>query len=114
MDKHMMLKHQFPVAISQRRQLTMETTPYIPELETPSTDAITLEDQTVVVRHVCVDYLIILILYICVYSNAPLLSFIMGLVCYNYLSRSLFDYVSASTVWQTIKEDIDASSCTTI
>ena len=51
MDKHMMLKHQFPVAISQRRQDTMETTQFIPELETPSTDAITLEVQPVVVRH---------------------------------------------------------------
>ena len=51
MDKNMMLKPQFPVAISQRRQDTMEMTPSIPELETPSTDVITLEDQTVVVRH---------------------------------------------------------------
>ena len=43
-----------------------------------------------VVRHVCVDHLIILILIIiCMYSasNTPLLPFIMGLVCYNYLSR---------------------------
>ena len=41
-----------------------------------------------VVRHVCVDHLIILILIIiCMYSNAPLLPFIMGQVCYNYLSR---------------------------
>ena len=88
----MMLKHQFPVAISQRRQDAMETTPYIPELETPSTDAITLEDQTVVVQHVCVDYLIILILIIiCMYSNAPLLPFIMMLVRYNYLRRYLFE-----------------------
>ena len=41
-----------------------------------------------VVRHVCVDHLIILILIIiCMYSNAPLLPFIMGLVSYNYSSR---------------------------
>ena len=38
LDKHKMLKHQFPVAISQRRQDTMEMTPYIPELETPFMD----------------------------------------------------------------------------
>ena len=85
MDKNMMLKRQFPVAISQRGQDTMETTPPIPELETPSTDAITIEDQPFIVQHVCVDYLIILILIIiCMYSNAPLLPFIMGLVCCNY------------------------------
>ena len=49
MDKNMMLKHQFLVAISQRRQHTMETTPSIPEWETPSMDAITIKDQSVIV-----------------------------------------------------------------
>ena len=111
----MILKHQFPMGISQRGQNTMETTPSIPKLETPSMDTIALEDQPVIVRHVCVDYQIILILIIiCMYSNAPLLPFIMGLVCYNYLSRYLFEYISPSIVWRTIKEDIDASSCTNI
>ena len=33
------------MAVSQREETTMETAPTIPELETPCTDAITLEDQ---------------------------------------------------------------------
>ena len=45
MDRHLLLKHHFPVAVSQREETTMETAPTIPELETLSTDAITLEDQ---------------------------------------------------------------------
>ena len=45
MDRHLLLKHCFPVAVSQRQETTMEMAPTLPELETPSTDAITLEDQ---------------------------------------------------------------------
>ena len=45
MDRHLLLKHRFPVAVSQRQETTMEMAPTLPELETPSTDAITLEDQ---------------------------------------------------------------------
>ena len=44
-ERHLLLKHHFPMAVSQREETTMETAPTIPELETPSTDAITLEDQ---------------------------------------------------------------------
>ena len=45
MDRHLLLKHHFPVAVSQREETTMEMAPTIPELETPFNDAITLEDQ---------------------------------------------------------------------
>ena len=43
MDRHLLLKHNFTVAVSQRES-TMDTAPTIPELKTPSTDAMVLVD----------------------------------------------------------------------